>query len=131
VTELLRNRLCAPPKRSRPLLFFPRDADRRHTVAEMAAKLSLHRGRGVRGERDTPSRVEPARRGDEPDGPSLDEIVERLTAAGVPPGSCADEREVTLDETVDRIGPHVHGTILLRGTENRKQFFRYLHRRFV
>src|SRR3954454_20818987 len=67
------------------------------TVAEVVADLALDRRAGQRGEVAMAGGVEAVDRLDEPDGPDLDEVVERLAAVEVAAGDGAHERQVRLD----------------------------------
>ena len=103
MTELLRRIVCRAAERRRALLLPARDPDRRRAIADVPAKLAPDGRDGIRRERNAPAGVEAARCGDEPDGGDLHEIVERLAAPGEAAGERMDERQVPVDEILDRI----------------------------
>ena len=82
------------------LLHAPRDVHRPGAVAEVALDLADDRRHGVRRELDAALEVEPLDREDEADRPDLDEVLERLAAAGVPRRDAPHERQVAIDDAI-------------------------------
>jgi hypothetical protein len=60
--------------------------------------LAGDRRRGEGGERDAAARVVAVDGLDEADGADLDQVLQRLILAGVPPGDRPDERQMAFDQ---------------------------------
>ena len=76
------------------------DVDQPARVAEVPFDLAQDRRRGVGGELQPPVGIEAVDCLDQTDGADLDEVVERLVAAGEASGEIDDERQVRADELV-------------------------------
>ena len=96
--ELLGGRAERQPQLLQPA----RDPDRPALVPEVPLDLADDRRGGVRGELDAAVEVEAVDRLDQADRADLDEVVERLAAAGEPAGEVLDERQVQPDQLVPR-----------------------------
>lgn len=75
----------------------PRNPERIAAVAEMTSDLTLHAGSGIRSELTLAAALTAIDRGDQRHVSDLNEIVERLPAAGEAARDPADERKVALD----------------------------------
>lgn len=75
----------------------PRNAERIAAVAEMTSDLTLHAGGGVRNELTLPAALTAVDGRDQRHVSDLNEIVERLSAAGEAARDRADEGKVALD----------------------------------
>ena len=80
----------------------PRNAERIAAVAEMTSDLALHARGGIRSELTLAAAPTAVDGGDQRHVSDLDEIVERLSAAGETARDRADERKVALDHSSAR-----------------------------
>src|SRR5439155_15820888 len=92
------------PEAEVQLLQTTRHAHRPALVPEVPLQLADDGWRGVGGELDLAIGVEPVDRLDQADRGDLDQVVQRLAAAGEPPGQVFDQAEMSLDQLLSQGG---------------------------